>query len=84
MEGKIVFLFSLHFSKQRFCENFVLEWANDVAQYALHDSLESIDKHDPENLSPVDVINGSNRRTYTDGKLHNLKKCEKKRPYLCW
>ena len=72
--NKITYLNRIDFSKHRFCKSFVLEWANDVTQHALHDSLESIDKHDPESLSSVDVVNGSNQRRYRDGKLHNLKR----------
>ena len=63
-----------HFRKDRLCKGFATELADDVIRYALYNSSQSIEKHDPEDLPVIDIVSGSNRRKYENGKLHNLKR----------
>ena len=63
-----------HFRKDRLCKNFATELTEDVTRYALYNSSQSIEKHDPEDLPEINIVSGSNRRKYKNGKLHNLKR----------
>ena len=51
-----------------------MEWANNVTQYAIYTSSDSILKHDPERLPTIDIRHGNKRRRYKNGKLYNLKR----------
>ena len=64
-----------HFRKDRLCKAFATELTEDVTRYALYNSSQSIEKHDPEDLPEINIVSGSNRRKYKNGKLHNLKRC---------
>ena len=57
------------------CKGFATELTEDVTRYALYNSSQSIEKHDPEDLPEINIVSGSNRRKYRNGKLHNLKRC---------
>ena len=63
-----------HFRKDRLCKGLATDLAEEVTRYALYNSSQSIEKHDPEDLPEINIVSGSNRRKYKNGKLHNLKR----------
>ena len=62
---------TINFSKKQLCKNFAVEWVKELTQRAIHESSVSVDKHDPENLPPINIRSGKNRQ-YNDGKIYNL------------